>query len=121
MEKFDSKSTLDKMIASINKYADKRDDYDESSGLKIAKKVKFAMQGASTLNLDPNMAAQIIIGEGLSHLAYGKLGEDYLKRIDPKFSIEDYTSRLINGILHGESKVVVDEIVSGVNRYRRRE
>ena len=41
MEKFDSKSTLDKMIASINKYADKRDDYDESSGLKIAKKVKY--------------------------------------------------------------------------------
>ena len=121
MEKFDSKSTLDKMIKSINKYADKRDDYDENSGLKIAKKVKFAMQGAETLNLDPNMAAQIIIGEGLSHLAYGKLGEEYLKRIDPKFSIEDYTSRLINGILHGESKVVIDEIVTGVNRYRKGE
>ena len=121
MEKFDSKSTLDKMIKSINKYADKRDDYDENSGLKIAKKVKFAMQGAETLNLDPNMAAQFIIGEGLSHLAYGKLGEEYLKRIDPKFSIEDYTSRLINGILHGESKVVIDEIVSGVNRYRKGE
>ena len=43
MEKFDSKSTLDKMIKSINKYADKRDDYDENSGLKIAKKVKFVL------------------------------------------------------------------------------
>ncbi len=121
MNKIKSDAALEKMLASITKYADKRDDYDENSGIKIAKKVKFAMQGAKTLNLDSELIAEIIIGEGLSHLAYGPLGEEYLKRIDSKFTMEKYTERIIGGILYGEDKILTDEIISGANRYKKRD
>lgn len=118
MENPNTDVALDKMLKSITKYADKRDAYDEFSGLKVAKKVKFAIQGAKSLNLDANNVAQIIIGEGMSHLAYGKLGEDYLKRVDRDFSMEEYTRRLIGAILYNENKTNTEEVISAVNRYK---
>lgn len=114
MENMISKELYQRLIDNMNIYLNKKDDYDEPRLYKVSKKVRYVLEAASTLGLDPVVPTGIIIGEELTKTAYGAVGEEYIKSIYPGFDRVDFAKRMMNGLLDGIDSPEKEDIIEGI-------
>ncbi len=99
MKEKSSNGVYEKAVLFYGRYLGKRDQYNESRLLKTAKKLKIASNVAKALSLDEDVVLGIIVGDELSRVAYGEIGEEFIS-LKSDFNKLDYTTRMTDFVLN---------------------
>ena len=120
MGKKEKRDLLQSLVDEIPLFMNKRDEYGEERAPKIGKKMKASMEVADLLGLDPVVTAGIVCGEELMRTAYGEVGKNYLRKINPNFSKTDFAKRIMEVITYGIESDEKKAILEGIERLEDR-